>query len=110
MAMIRINYEINYETDCDITIDSKWNWIPSYEEAKEMTDNWTCHRQLFGGWESKVKFAEWYLTEVRALDEELMDFIDKVSLADWLLDEFTDCLMELRTGAIIQFDVGLWEV
>ena len=96
--------------DCEITIDSKWKWIPNYEEAKEMTDHFTCSRQLIAGWESKVKFAEWYLIEVKGLDEELMDFIDKLSLADWLLDEFTNCIMELRTWAIIQFDVGLWEV
>ena len=103
MAEIKINYD-----DSEITIDSKWKWIPTYEEAKEITENWTiCHRQLIAGFASKIKFAEWYLKEIKNIDDELIDFIDKIGVANYLLEKHYNCIQELSTGAIIQYDFGL---
>ena len=109
MAEIKVMYyeEVMRNDDSEITIDSKWKWIPTYEEAKEITDNWTCSRDLLAGFTSKIKFAEWYLKEIKNIDDELIDFIDKIDVANYLLEKHYDCIQELSTGAIIQYELGL---
>ena len=102
--------EIKYADDMIISIDEKFHWLPSYEDVRELFDIDASSCTIYGGWKGRFAFAEWYAREVECISEEMIDFVDKVSLANWLIEEKSDILLELKSGAIVQLDVGLYKI
>ena len=103
--MIRISTVNDFAMD--ITISEEWKWIPSYEEIMELAESGIHKNYLYGGWKSKYAFGEWYAREIEGISDDIIDFIDTGSLADWVIANNEDILMEMESGAIIQLDCGL---
>lgn len=97
---------ITLPTGTEITFDEKWKWFPLYEDVEELMtiDNSDCH--IYWAWINKYFLSVWYAENIEHISDEMIDFIDREDLGNWLIDKYN--LLELSTGTILALSDVDW--